>query len=165
MPTRRDAILALISMSSLVAGGTVSAAVAAMEQSPTTNGLSALEKVQARSLLLKIQQTALDAYVQLYEDNLGLPPAALMPTLQAVVDTMVRQFQGKGLYDMKVVCDYTNNSPEALDRSYFLTVDVYTTLQGTGSFNFRIAPANVEVLWVAPAGTTRGQVIPQLMET
>ena len=92
---------------------------------------SAFDRINVRRLFLTIEQ-ALEgaANAQLFEVN----DVNTRSNFVNIVEPYLRDIQAKrGLYDFLVVCDETNNTPEAIDNNEF-RADIY--LKPTKSINY-----------------------------
>jgi hypothetical protein len=92
---------------------------------------SAFDRINVRRLFLTVEQ-ALEAAAkaQLFELNDELTRAAFIN----IVDPYLRDVQAKrGLYDYRVICDESNNTPEIIDNNEF-RADIY--LKPAKSINY-----------------------------
>ena len=92
---------------------------------------SAFDRINVRRLFLTVEQ-ALEgaANAQLFEVN----DVNTRSNFVNIVEPYLRDIQAKrGLYDFLVVCDESNNTPEAIDNNEF-RADIY--LKPTKSINF-----------------------------
>jgi hypothetical protein len=92
---------------------------------------SAFDRINVRRLFLTVEQALQGAAnAQLFEIN----DVNTRSNFVNIVEPYLRDIQAKrGLYDFLVVCDETNNTPEAIDNNEF-RADIY--LKPTKSINF-----------------------------
>lgn len=92
---------------------------------------SAFDRINVRRLFLAIERTISDAAKQqLFELNDEITRSSF----KNIIEPYLRQVQGRrGIVDFLVVCDGTNNPPEAIDRGEFYA-EIY--VKPTRSINF-----------------------------
>ena len=92
---------------------------------------SAFDRINVRRLFIVLEKTiAIAAKSSLFEFNDDFTRAAF----RNLVEPYLRDIQGRrGIYDFKVVCDNTNNTPEVIDRNEFRG-DIY--IKPARSINF-----------------------------
>lgn len=92
---------------------------------------SAFDRINVRKLFLTLERTIQEAAKQqLFELNDEFTRNAF----KGIVEPYLRDVQSKrGVYDFLVVCDQTNNPPEAIDRGEF-RADIY--LKPTRTINY-----------------------------
>ena len=92
---------------------------------------SAFDRINVRRLFLVLEKAiATAAKYMLFEFNDEFTRAQF----RAMVEPFLRDVQGRrGIFDFKVVCDSTNNSPEIIDRNEFIG-DIY--IKPARSINF-----------------------------
>ena len=83
---------------------------------------SAFDRINVRRLFIVLEKTiARAAKYSLFEFNDEFTRAQFV----ALVEPFLRDVKGRrGIYDFKVVCDETNNTPEVIDRNEFVG-DIY----------------------------------------
>ena len=83
---------------------------------------SAFDRINVRRLFIVLEKAiARAAKYSLFEFNDEFTRAQFV----ALVEPFLRDVQGRrGIYDFKVVCDTTNNTPEVIDRNEFIG-DIY----------------------------------------
>lgn len=94
---------------------------------------SAFDRINVRRLFIVLEKAiARAARYSLFEFNDEFTRAAFV----ALVEPFLRDVQGRrGIYDFRVVCDTTNNTPEVIDRNEFIG-DIY--IKPARSINFII---------------------------
>ena len=92
---------------------------------------SAFDRINVRRLFIVLEKSiATSAKYTLFEFNDEFTRA----TFRNLVSPFLRDVQGRrGIYDYKVVCDTTNNTPEVIDRNEFVG-DIY--IKPARSINF-----------------------------
>jgi phage tail sheath protein FI len=92
---------------------------------------SAFDRINVRRLFIVLEKTiARAARSTLFEFNDQFTRAQFV----ALVEPYLRDVQGRrGIYDFRVVCDETNNTPEVIDRNEFVG-DIY--IKPARSINF-----------------------------
>ena len=92
---------------------------------------SAFDRINVRRLFIVLEKTiAIAAKSSLFEFNDDFTRAAF----RNLVEPYLRDIQGRrGIYDFRVVCDNTNNTPEVIDRNEFRG-DIY--IKPARSINF-----------------------------
>ena len=92
---------------------------------------SAFDRINVRRLFLVLEKAiARAAKYSLFEFNDEFTRAQFV----ALVEPFLRDVQGRrGIYDFRVVCDTTNNTPEVIDRNEFIG-DIY--IKPARSINF-----------------------------
>ena len=92
---------------------------------------SAFDRINVRRLFIVLEKAiARAAKYSLFEFNDEFTRAQFV----ALVEPFLRDVQGRrGIYDFKVVCDTTNNTPEVIDRNEFIG-DIY--IKPARSINF-----------------------------
>lgn len=92
---------------------------------------SAFDRINVRRLFIVLEKSiATSAKFTLFEFNDEFTRA----TFKNLVEPFLRDVQGRrGIYDFKVVCDTTNNTPEVIDRNEFIG-DIY--IKPARSINF-----------------------------
>lgn len=92
---------------------------------------SAFDRINVRRLFIVLEKAiARAAKYSLFEFNDEFTRAQFV----ALVEPFLRDVQGRrGIYDFRVVCDATNNTPEVIDRNEFVG-DIY--LKPARSINF-----------------------------
>jgi phage tail sheath protein FI len=92
---------------------------------------SAFDRVNVRRLFIVLEKSiATAAKYMLFEFNDGFTRASF----RNLVEPFLRDVQGRrGIYDFRVVCDETNNTPEIIDRNEFVG-DIY--IKPARSINF-----------------------------
>lgn len=92
---------------------------------------SAFDRINVRRLFIVLEKAiARAAKYSLFEFNDEFTRAAFV----ALVEPFLRDVQGRrGIYDFRVVCDTTNNTPEVIDRNEFVG-DIY--IKPARSINF-----------------------------
>jgi phage tail sheath protein FI len=95
------------------------------------NKPSAFDRINVRRLFIVLEKTiARAARSSLFEFNDEFTRAAFVN----LVEPYLREVQGRrGIYDFRVVCDTTNNTPEVIDRNEFVG-DIY--IKPARSINF-----------------------------
>lgn len=95
------------------------------------NRPSAFDRINVRRLFIVLEKTiAKAARSSLFEFNDEFTRAAFVN----LVEPYLREIQGRrGIYDFRVVCDTTNNTPEVIDRNEFVG-DIY--IKPARSINF-----------------------------
>ena len=95
------------------------------------NRPSAFDRINVRRLFIVLEKTiARAARSSLFEFNDEFTRAAFVN----LVEPYLREIQGRrGIYDFRVVCDTTNNTPEVIDRNEFVG-DIY--IKPARSINF-----------------------------
>ena len=93
---------------------------------------SAFDRINVRRLFIVLEKAiARAAKYSLFEFNDEFTRAQFV----ALVEPFLRDVQGRrGIYDFRVVCDTTNNTPEVIDRNEFIG-DIY--IKPARSINFR----------------------------
>jgi hypothetical protein len=110
---------------------------------------SAFDRINVRRLFLAIERTISDAAKQqLFELNDEITRSSF----KNIIEPYLRQVQGRrGIVDFLVVCDSTNNPPEAIDRGEFYA-EIY--VKPTRSINF------ITLTFVATrTGTTFAEIV------
>ena len=83
---------------------------------------SALDRINVRRLLLYIENTLEPQLADyLFDVNTDVIQSRVKTNIDQFLETI---YAGGGLYNWKVVCDSTNNTPYSIDN-YELNVDVY----------------------------------------
>ena len=92
---------------------------------------SAFDRINVRRLFIVLEKAiARAAKYSLFEFNDAFTRAQFV----ALVEPYLRDVQGRrGIYDFRVVCDETNNTPEVIDRNEFVG-DIY--IKPARSINF-----------------------------
>ena len=92
---------------------------------------SAFDRINVRRLFIVLEKAiARAAKYSLFEFNDAFTRAQFV----ALVEPYLRDVQGRrGIYDFRVVCDETNNTPEVIDRNEFIG-DIY--IKPARSINF-----------------------------
>jgi hypothetical protein len=92
---------------------------------------SAFDRINVRRLFIVLEKAiARAAKFSLFEFNDAFTRAQFI----ALVEPYLRDVQGRrGIYDFRVVCDETNNTPEVIDRNEFIG-DIY--IKPARSINF-----------------------------
>jgi phage tail sheath protein FI len=92
---------------------------------------SAFDRINVRRLFIVLEKAiARAAKYSLFEFNDSFTRAQFV----ALVEPYLRDVQGRrGIYDFRVVCDETNNTPEVIDRNEFIG-DIY--IKPARSINF-----------------------------
>lgn len=92
---------------------------------------SAFDRINVRRLFIVLEKAiARAAQYSLFEFNDAFTRAQFV----ALIDPYLRDVQGRrGIYDYRVVCDETNNTPEVIDRNEFIG-DIY--IKPARSINF-----------------------------
>ena len=92
---------------------------------------SAFDRINVRRLFIVLEKTiAQAAKYSLFEFNDSFTQAQFV----ALVTPFLRDVQGRrGIYDFKVVCDSTNNTPQVVDSNQFVG-DIY--VKPARSINF-----------------------------
>lgn len=92
---------------------------------------SAFDRINVRRLFIVLEKAVATASkYQLFEFNDGFTRAQFI----GMVTPFLRDVQGRrGIYDFKVVCDETNNTPEVIDTNRFIG-DIY--IKPARSINF-----------------------------
>lgn len=92
---------------------------------------SAFDRINVRRLFIVLEKAiARAAKFSLFEFNDAFTRAQFV----ALVEPFLRDVQGRrGIYDFRVVCDETNNTPEVIDRNEFVG-DIY--IKPARSINF-----------------------------
>jgi phage tail sheath protein FI len=92
---------------------------------------SAFDRINVRRLFIVLEKSiARAARSSLFEFNDEFTRAAFVN----LVEPYLREVQGRrGIYDFRVVCDITNNTPEVIDRNEFIG-DIY--IKPARSINF-----------------------------
>ena len=92
---------------------------------------SAFDRINVRRLFIVLEKAiARAAKYSLFEFNDEFTRAQFV----ALVEPFLRDVQGRrGIYDFRVVCDTTNNTPEVIDRNEFIG-DIY--IKPASSINF-----------------------------
>ena len=92
---------------------------------------SAFDRINVRRLFIVLEKAiARAAKFSLFEFNDAFTRAQFI----ALVEPFLRDVQGRrGIYDFRVVCDETNNTPEVIDRNEFVG-DIY--IKPARSINF-----------------------------
>ena len=92
---------------------------------------SAFDRINVRRLFIVLEKAiARAAKYSLFEFNDEFTRAQFV----ALVEPFLRDVQGRrGIYDFRVVCDTTNNTPEVIDRNEFIG-DIY--IKPARSINF-----------------------------
>jgi phage tail sheath protein FI len=92
---------------------------------------SAFDRINVRRLFIVLEKAiARAARYSLFEFNDEFTRAQFV----ALVEPFLRDVQGRrGIYDFRVVCDSTNNTPEVIDRNEFIG-DIY--IKPARSINF-----------------------------
>ena len=92
---------------------------------------SAFDRINVRRLFIVLEKTiSKAAKYSLFEFNDEFTRAQFV----ALVEPFLRDVKGRrGIYDFKVVCDTTNNTPEVIDRNEFRG-DIY--VKPARSINF-----------------------------
>jgi len=92
---------------------------------------SAFDRINVRRLFIVLEKSiAIAARYSLFEFNDTFTRAAF----KSMVEPYLRGVKaGRGIYDFKVVCDETNNTPEVIDRNEFVG-DIY--VKPARSINF-----------------------------
>ena len=92
---------------------------------------SAFDRINVRRLFIVLEKAiARAAKFSLFEFNDAFTRAQFI----ALVEPFLRDVQGRrGIYDFRVVCDETNNTPEVIDRNEFIG-DIY--IKPARSINF-----------------------------
>jgi hypothetical protein len=92
---------------------------------------SAFDRINVRRLFIVLEKAiARAAKYSLFEFNDAFTRAQFV----ALVEPFLRDVQGRrGIYDFRVVCDETNNTPEVIDRNEFVG-DIY--IKPARSINF-----------------------------
>ena len=83
---------------------------------------SAFDRINVRRLFIVLEKAiARASKYSLFEFNDAFTRAQFV----ALVEPYLRDVQGRrGIYDYRVVCDETNNTPEVIDRNEFIG-DIY----------------------------------------
>ena len=83
---------------------------------------SAFDRINVRRLFIVLEKSiSTAAKYTLFEFNDSITRA----NFRAMIEPYLRDIQGRrGVYDYKVVCDETNNTPEVIDRNEFVA-DIY----------------------------------------
>ena len=94
-------------------------------------GRKAFDRINVRRLFIVLEKAiALAAKYTLFEFN----DAFTRTQFRNLVEPYLRDVQGRrGIFDFKVVCDETNNTPEIIDRNEFVG-DIY--IKPARSINF-----------------------------
>ncbi len=95
------------------------------------NKPSAFDRINVRRLFITLEK-AISTYAKflLFEFNDEFTRASFRNT----VEPFLRDVQGRrGIYDFRVICDETNNTPEVIDRNEFIG-DIY--VKPARSINF-----------------------------
>lgn len=105
---------------------------------------SAFDRINVRRLFIVLEKSiAIAAKFSLFEINNDLTRAQF----RNLVEPFLRTVQGKqGIYDYKVVCDSTNNTPNVIDRNEFVG-DIYIKPARSINYiqlNFIATPTAVE---------------------
>lgn len=92
---------------------------------------SAFDRINVRRLFIVLEKTiARSAKFQLFEFNDEFTRAQF----KNIVEPFLRDVQGRrGVFDFRVICDETNNTPEVIDRNEFVG-DIY--IKPARSINF-----------------------------
>lgn len=92
---------------------------------------SAFDRINVRRLFIVLEKAiSRAAKYSLFEFNDEFTRAAFV----ALVEPFLRDVQGRrGIYDFRVICDTTNNTPEVIDRNEFIG-DIY--IKPARSINF-----------------------------
>jgi phage tail sheath protein FI len=92
---------------------------------------SAFDRINVRRLFISLEKAiAKAAKYSLFEFNDEFTRAQFV----SLVQPYLRDVQGRrGIFDFRVVCDTTNNTPEVIDRNEFVG-DIY--IKPTKSINF-----------------------------
>jgi phage tail sheath protein FI len=92
---------------------------------------SAFDRINVRRLFIVIEKAiARASQSSLFEFN----DAFTRAQFRSLIDPYLRDVQGRrGIYDFRVVCDSTNNTPEVIDRNEFVG-DIY--IKPARSINF-----------------------------
>ena len=126
--TSRDALysLGINPVATFPGNGTVLYGDKTLQSKP-----SAFDRINVRRLFIVLEKTiAQAAKYSLFEFNDAFTQAQFV----ALVTPFLRDVQGRrGIYDFKVVCDSTNNTPEVVDSNQFVG-DIY--IKPARSINF-----------------------------
>ena len=92
---------------------------------------SAFDRINVRRLFIVLEKAiAIAAKYSLFEFNDSFTRAQFV----AMVEPFLRDVKGRrGIYDFKVICDETNNTPEVIDTNRFVG-DIY--IKPARSINF-----------------------------
>ena len=92
---------------------------------------SAFDRINVRRLFIVLEKAITRAAkYSLFEFNDEFTRAQFV----ALIEPFLRDVQGRrGIYDFRVVCDTTNNTPEVIDRNEFIG-DIY--IKPARSINF-----------------------------
>lgn len=105
--------------------------------------LSSLGLINQRRLLLKIRETLGEVYMNFIEANRYQPLDDITRhMLQSYMQRTLDYFVSKRvLYDYKVICNETNNSPLVIDNSNLPMTDTYLKLtRSVNIHHIRIGP-------------------------